>query len=223
MRNAPALLLTFGLLASCEQYHPTAPDHIRPASEEDKRFATKVGEEKERRKIINKLEARAGTAVEPMLEDRPGFELERLLLTGPVGIAEGSLDGRTFGAVYWVRDKKIIKRREFVGAAPADPDSFRVQKNKRLRGPGDLQQLRHARAVVAAKRPIPDAVEFRDGQTGAADGGSSALRERIGKGQSVIDGWSVGVVAVVLTEDALWSFVFDDDAPSIVTRYANGG
>ncbi len=211
--------LVFAALAGigCEQYHPTAATHVRPASEEDRAFATAVDEDGSRRRVINKVETRAGPVVEPVLDARPRLSLWRLSLTGPVAIAEGSLDGRAFAGVYWTRDDEIVAQREWQGAAVTD--AFAPDGPTRLRAAGDARQLSRARDIVSGKADPPLELVYRDADVGSQDGGASRLREAIGAGRRVRDGWSVGKLAVVVTERALWTVRFESGEIVEVSHY----
>jgi hypothetical protein len=207
--------------AACEQYHPTAPSHIRPASERDRDFAAKVGAETSRRRVVNTVETRAGGIVEPMLDKKPGLTLWRLSVTGPVAVAEGAVDGRAFAGIYWTRDDRIIRRRELLGAPIDDLESFAPKGRGRLRAAGDMRTLESARGLVAGEHSPPSNVRFRDAATGRDDGGAAAVREILAPAQRsrIEDAWSIDDVVAVLTPDSLWVIAFDELAIVEISRY----
>jgi hypothetical protein len=219
MRTRLAALALVAATTGCEQYHPTAPTHIRPASDADRAFAAKVGEEKERRRVVNQIEGRAGPIVEPTLKTRDGLVQQRLHLIGPVAVVEGLLDGRAFAGVYWTRDGEIVRRREWFGVAPVDATGFAPTGATRLRAAGDTIQLEIARRLVGGRSAPPPDVRFRDASSGRHDEGSRALTRVVAAGVRVREGWSVGQAAVLLAEDGLWVLVFTDGRVAEVTRY----
>jgi hypothetical protein len=214
--RTPILIAAMGLLG-CGQYHPTAPDHIRPATERDKEFAAKVGDEAKRRRVVNEVEERAGPTIEPWIKERPDLEAARISVAGPVAVIEGTLDQHVFAGVYWVRGGQIIRTREFVGEETTD--SVALDGSKRSRGSGDLQQLRVARAVVSGKRDAPPKTAFAEG---AFVGDRTDLDARVRGGKRIVDGWSVGRLAFVMTADDLWVFRFERERVVEARRYAAG-
>jgi hypothetical protein len=207
------------IVVGCEQYHPTAPAHIRPASERDRDFAAKVGSETSARKVFNTVETRASGIVDPMLDERPGLEVWRLSVVGPVAVAEGVLDGRAFAGVYWTRDDRVIRKREMVGSTLADPEAFAPKGRSRMRAPGDTRILRSAYDLVSGKARARERVRFRDAASGRDDGGVTALRQALGDGKAIEDAWCIDDVVAVLAEDALWVLSFDELEMTEVSRY----
>lgn len=205
--------------AACEQYHPTSVDNIQLASERDRDFAAKVGSETSALKVVNTIETRAGGIVEPMLDAREGLTLWRLSIAGPVAVAEGALDGRAFAGVYWTRDDRVIRRREFVGVPLREPEAFSPKGRSRLRADGDTRILVTARDLVSGEARARKQVRFRDATTGRDDGGVTALRRALGSGSSIEHAWCIDDLVAVMTEDALWTFVFDELEPTEVSRY----
>lgn len=220
MRRATVLLVgLLAAIAACEQYHPTALDNIKPASERDRDFAAKLGSQTSALKVLNTVETRAGGIVEPMLDAREGLELWRLSIAGPVAVAEGVLDGRAFAGVYWTREDRVVRRREMIGAPITDPEGFAPTGRTRLRAQGDTRILVTARELVSGKARARSQLRFRDASTGTDEGGVTALREALGSGARIEDAWCIDEVVAVLAEDALWVFAFDELTLSEVSRY----
>jgi hypothetical protein len=214
------LVLVF-TAGGCSQYHPTAPDHIRPASEEDIAFAAPLGgPSKTARRVVNAVDHRAEAVVARWIADQAGLSPWRRAVAGPVAIVEGIRDGHAFAGVYWVHGEHIVRRIEHRGAPLPDPEAFAPAVDDRHRGAGDAAQLRSARELVARTAVPPSRARFHDAQRGEASDDPDRLRAAIGPGKRALDGWSIGSIAAVLTPGELWVLEFEDERIVTVTRYA---